>query len=289
MNRFLQALYTASMQTLRRAALLDTVLNEVPFILLDLESTGLDPDQDRICEVAVVRLQNGRSVHSLEALIQTSHPIAPDAYAVHKISAQMLRGAPTFAQLAPSLVETIGDGVLVAHNAAFDVCFLNAELVRAGRQPLNNVVIDTLGLARHFLNHDRYNLASLAQRLGVATPVHRAMSDVQALIALFQHLLMQLEPLGVETLADLVRAQGGLLPGDLEPVAHPLIHEALRYGRTLRIAYRTQGGDPIVRQILPIELQATGGLPRLVAFCYLRNARRTFYLDRMAEITWADE
>ena len=93
--------------------------------------------------------------------------------------------------------------------------------------------------------------------------------------------------LGVVTLADLVRAQRGLLPGQPEPEAPPLIAEALRNGTRLRIAYRTKGGEPTSREILPLEFQVDRGFPRLIAYCYLRNGQRTFYLDRIAEVAAA--
>ncbi len=272
-----------------RSALLGAPIMDVPFVLLDIESTGLKPEEDRICEIALMRWQHGQIVHTFEALVSSARPIAPDAYAVNGISADMLAGAPEFELIMAPLLDAIGDGVLVAHNAPFDVCFLNAELVRAGQRPLNNVVVDTLSLARHFLRRDRYNLGALAQHVGVARPQHRAMSDVEALLAVFAHLLRQLEPLGVETLEDLLRAQGGLLPGDLEPAADPMVLEALRQGRQLRIAYRTKGGDPILRTILPLELHMADGLPRVIAYCFLRNSQRTFYLDRIAEMMLVDE
>jgi DNA polymerase-3 subunit epsilon len=109
------------------------------------------------------------------------------------------------------------------------------------------------------------------------------MSDVIALTSLLDHLLGRLRMLGVTTLGDLMRAHRGLLPGEPEPEAPPLLADALRNGTRLRIVYRTRGADPIDREILPLELQTVGGLLRLMAFCYLRNGPRTFYLDRIDE------
>ncbi len=236
-----------------------------------------------------MRWYNGSVVGSFETLINPGRPMAEEAFAVTGITEEMLASAPIFKGVAPELLEAIDRGVIVAHNAPFDVCFLNTELLQAGFGPLHNVVVDTLALARAFLRQDRYNLGALAQGLGLERPSHRAMSDVQALIAVFDHLLRRLESLGVETLEDLVRAQRGILPGEPEPTADPLILDALRHGKRLRIAYRTNGGEPIMRDILPIELSMSNGLPRLVAYCFLRNAQRTFYLDRIAELLWAAE
>lgn len=272
-----------------REALLTSSLNTIPFVLFDLESTGLDPVDDRVCEVALARWQDGVVVETYEALINPRRPVTPDAFAVNGISDAMVKDAPSFRDTVPMLRRHFEDAVLVAHNAPFDICFINTELLRAGYGPLENPVVDTLSLARHFIVQPRYNLAALALRVGVPAPSHRAMSDVRALIAVFADLLERLQDLGVDTLEDLMRAQRGVLPGEPEPLNHPMILEALRRGRRLRIAYRTGGGEPVSREVLPLELHTANGLPRMVAFCFLRNDQRTFYVDRIAELRWADE
>lgn len=242
-----------------------------------------------MCEIALVHWRGGVQSELYETLINPGRPISADAFAVNNISPELLAHAPTFEAISETLLAHLDGTVLVAHNAPFDFSFLNTELIRLGKPALNNPLIDTLQLARTFLVHDRYNLAFLARALGVERPSHRAMSDVVALKALFVHLLDRLRMLGVSTLDDLLRAQRGLLPGDADPPAPKALLTALREGRQLRITYRTGGGDPIPRLILPLELQHNMGMPRLIAYCYLRNAQRTFYLDRIGELALADE
>lgn len=273
------------LQNSDRQTLLALPLNEVPFALLDVESTGLDAgSDDRVCEIALVRWQNGAILRRFETLINPGRAISPDAYAVNHIDATLLAEAPSFADVADVLERELADTVIVAHNVLFDLQFLDTELARLGRPPLRNIALDTLTLARCFLLHDRYSLDALSHDLGFDRPAHRAMSDVLALQALFEHLLQRLHMLGVATLGDLVRAQRGLLPGQPEPEAPPLLAEALRNGTRLRILYRTRGEKPVAREILPLELQVVGGFPRLIAYCYLRNGPRTFYLDRIEEL-----
>ena len=268
-----------------RQALLALPLNEVPFTLLDVESTGLEAGSgDRIVEIALVHWQNGETLGRFETLINPGRAISPDAYAVNHIDAEALSRAPSFADIAGVLERELAGTVIVAHNVPFDLHFLDSELARLGRPPLSNIALDTLTLARCFLLHDRYSLSALSHALDVERPAHRAMSDVLALQALFEHLLNRLHMLGVATLGDLVRAQRGLLPGEPEPEAPPLLTEALRNGTRLRIAYRTRGGEPVSREILPLELQVVRGQPRLIAYCYLRNGQRTFYLDRIDDL-----
>jgi DNA polymerase-3 subunit epsilon len=272
-----------------RTALLERPLDDVPFVIFDVESTGLEASAgDCIVEIALIRWHNRTVVRRYETLVNPGRPISPAAYAVNRIDARELAQAPTFAEIVPTLLAELDGAVLVAHNVPFDMHFLNTELSRVGKPPLPNLVLDTLTLSRCFLQHDRYSLTALSGALGFDRPSHRAMSDVLALQQLFDHLLNRLQTLGVSTLAELVRAQRGLLPGQPEPEAPPLIAEALRNGTRLRIAYRSRGEEPIWREILPLEFQTAREIPRLLAYCYLRNGQRTFYLDRIEEMLPTD-
>ena len=275
-------------ESLDRQGTLALPLKHIPFVLLDLETTGLDATAgDRICEIALLRWQNREIVGRFETLVNPDRDVSPGAHMVHGIGSDELDHAPLFADVADAFLREVEGAVIVAHNVPFDLHFVDSELARLDRPPLNNIPLDTLTLARCFLAHDRYNLGALSRDLGFDRPAHRAMSDVRALLALFEHLLNRLEMLGVQSLGDLVRAQRGLLPGAPEPEAPALIAEALRNGPRLRIAYRSRGGEAISREILPLEFQVARGLPRLMAYCYLRNGQRTFYLDRIAELAHA--
>lgn len=270
--------------------MLQLPLSDVPFVLFDVESTGLEPQRgDRICEIALIQWQGGAQQSAFETLVNPGRPISAGAFAVNNIAAHLLVKAPTFAQMSEELLRQIEGRVLVAHNAPFDFSFLNTELVALGKPALNNPLVDTLQLARTFLVHDRYNLAALSRAIGVERPSHRAMSDVVALKAVFAHLLERLRMLGVATLDDLLRAQRGLLPGEPEPSAPADLLTALREGRRLRITYHTGGGEAVSRMILPLELQHNTSYPRLIAYCYLRNGQRTFYLDRIGELALAED
>jgi len=257
-------------------------IEQVPFVLLDIESTGLAAAAgDRVCEIALVRWQGGEVVRRWETLVNPGRPVSSAAFAVNRIDAGSLARAPSFADIADRLLAELDGAVLVAHNIPFDLEFLDTELTRIGRPALTNPRLDTLTLARCFLMHDRYSLSALSRDLGFDRPAHRAMSDVLALISLFDHLLNRLRMVGVATLADLVRAHRGLLPGEPEPEAPPLLAEALLNGTRVSITYRGRSGETVARQILPLELHTYRGLQRLVAYCYLRSGQRTFYLDRI--------
>lgn len=264
---------------------LDQPIHTVPFVLFDLESTGLDAQAGhRICEIGAIRVQNQHVVAHLDQLVNPQRDIDQAAYAVNGISHAMVVSAPTFTDVLPRFLPMLEDAVLVAHNAYFDMGFLSTQLAELGLPPLLNPVIDTLALARRYINARRYNLTALATNLGERAPTHRAMSDVRALRVVFEHLLDVLYRKDVRTLDDLLRAQRGLLPGDEESHVSQQIWAATVAGEALLISYRTAGGDPIERRVLPMGVTIEGRRHLLHAFCYLRNAPRSFALDRLSII-----
>ncbi|MDB5641805.1 MAG: polymerase subunit epsilon [Hyphomicrobiales bacterium] len=120
-------------------------------IVLDTETTGLDPSTgDRIVEIACVEIVNtvptGETFH---VFIDPQRDMPEEAFRVHGLSTDFLRGKPLFDEIADAFMTFIGDAPLVIHNAEFDMRFINAELQRCKRAPLlMDRVIDTLGLAR---------------------------------------------------------------------------------------------------------------------------------------------
>jgi DNA polymerase-3 subunit epsilon len=253
-------------------------LDRLPFIFLDVETTGLAPQQGhRVCELAMLQVTGEQVDQEFESLIDPQRPLDPRAAAVHGISLEMLRGAPTFAAVADQVATMIEGSVLVAHNAPFDMAFLEHEFRLAHLPPPTTTVIDTLRLARRLLRRSSYSLGALSRDLHLELPAHRAMADVVALRGLFRYLLQRLAAMDIVTLDELLRFQRGLLPGQDEPAAPPLIARALHEGRPLRIIYRSRSsGGPIARVVQPRELMYEQRGMYLLAYCYLRNDQRTF-------------
>jgi DNA polymerase III epsilon subunit family exonuclease len=107
----------------------DRPLDEVSFALFDVETTGLSPAYGhRVCEIACLRLEAGREVGRIEALVDPGRPISLGAYRVNRIEAEMLAGEPAFEHVAGDVLDLMQDAVLVAHNAPFDLGFLATEL-----------------------------------------------------------------------------------------------------------------------------------------------------------------
>ncbi|MCA1493344.1 DNA polymerase III subunit epsilon [Sinorhizobium alkalisoli] len=139
-------------------------------IIFDTETTGLDNREDRVIEIGGVELENhfptGRSIHIY--INPGDRKVHPDALAVHGITDEFLRDKPPFADVVEEILEFFGDARWVAHNAAFDMGFVNAELERLGL-PLvaGDRVTDTLALARRKHPMGPNSLDALCRRYGI--------------------------------------------------------------------------------------------------------------------------
>lgn len=185
---------------------LGTPLIGTTFVVLDLETTGLSPDRDRITEIGAVKVRGGEVLGELASLVHPGRPIPAGVSAVTGITDAMVRGAPGIGALLPSLIEFLADGVLVAHNARFDVSFLRAAVAAHGTGPFDPVVLDTARLARRLLRDEVRNvrLATLAAHLASRVrPEHRALTDARATVDVLHGLIERAGSYGATTLEDL--------------------------------------------------------------------------------------
>jgi DNA polymerase III subunit epsilon len=130
---------------------LGTPLIDVTFVVLDLETTGLSPGADRITEVGAVKVRGGEVIGELQTLVHPGRPIPPAVTAVTGITDAMVRDAPRIEAVLPTVLRFLGDAVLVAHNASFDVSFLRAAVEAQGGRPFQPTVVDTARLARRLV------------------------------------------------------------------------------------------------------------------------------------------
>ena len=163
-------------------------------IVLDTETTGLDAaGDDRVIEIACVELVNQfpTKVH-YHCHIDPERHVPAEAFNVHGLSTEFLRGKPKFADIAPAFIEFIGDATLVIHNASFDIGFLNAELARLSLPPLSfDRVVDTLMLARRKHPGGPNSLDALCKRYAIDTSArvkHGALIDCELLASVYLEL-----------------------------------------------------------------------------------------------------
>ena len=186
---------------------LGTPLSEVAFCVLDLETTGVAPDTCEITEIGAIRYEGGVEVGRFDTLVNPRSAIPPTVTVMTGITQAMVIDAPLIEEALPSLLEFIGDAVIVGHNVRFDISFLNAASLRLGYGRLANPSADTLRLARRLLGSEvrSLKLSRLAAHLGSpVTPNHRAFADAHATAHVFWTLLERAGAIGVTHLDDLL-------------------------------------------------------------------------------------
>ena len=160
------------------------------FAVVDVETTGLSPANDRIIEIGVVTLDaRGEFEGEWSSLINPHRPVT--AQFVHGISDDDVATAPSFSSLLPSVAALLEDRAVVAHNAAFDVGFLNAELALLDMAPVDTVchaICDTLRMAKELYPGKKNNLNALCERYGVDNShrtLHGALLDAEILAEVY--------------------------------------------------------------------------------------------------------
>jgi DNA polymerase III subunit epsilon len=196
-------------------------------IVLDTETTGLDPFQGhRLVEVGCIELVNripsGQTFHRY---LNPERDMPAEAFAVHGLSVEFLKDKPFFNEVADDLVAFIGDAPLVAHNAMFDLGFLNAELERAGKSLIGRErLVDTLLLARRKHPGGSNRLDDLCARYGIDNSrrtKHGALLDAEILAEVYVELIgaRQAQLILVEAGTGAAAAHAGAIVIRVRPVA----------------------------------------------------------------------
>ncbi len=182
-------------------------LFEVPFCVLDIETTGGSPTDCGITEIGAVRYRGGTLESSFHTMVNPGHEIPPFISVLTGITHAMVVEAPPIEQAFPSLLEFVGDAIVVGHNVRFDLSFLNAAAERLGYGRMANRSIDTVALARRLLRSEVRNL-KLSTLAGYfrspVQPSHRALDDAKATAHVLWGLLERAGTLGVTHLEDLL-------------------------------------------------------------------------------------
>jgi DNA polymerase-3 subunit epsilon len=182
-------------------------LYDVTFCVIDLETTGASPETCSITEVGAVKLRGGECLGTFQTLVSPGCSIPRAITVLTGITDTMVDPAPSIDGVLPTLLEFIGDAVIVGHNVRFDVSFLDAALVRSERPRLASSIIDTCALARRLVREEvpDCRLGTLADRFRLAhRPTHRALDDALATGDLLHTLLERAAAYGVLGLDDLI-------------------------------------------------------------------------------------
>lgn len=254
-----------------------TPLIAIDAVVLDTETTGLDPHNARIVEVAAVRLAGGRldTAASFRRLVAPGEPVPAASAAIHGIDDAALADAPAFGAIWPELLAFIGDAVVIGHTIGFDLAVLRGECRRAGLDWPRLRILDTRLLAQVVQpNLAGFSLESLASWLGVeAEPRHAALGDALTTARIFAALVPKLRDRNIRTLAEAETACRALTDvleaqhraGFIEPVAAPERERGL--GRIDSYPYRHRVRELMTSPPLVIapETRLVDALHRMIA------------------------
>ena len=177
---------------------------DTEYCVFDLETTGISANNEKITEIGAMKIKNGEVIDTFECFVNPEKPIPERVVEITHITNDMVKDAETIDTVLPKFLDFIGDSVLVAHNAEFDVGFIrhNASIQQLR---FDNTYIDTLKLAKDlFPDYKKYKLGIIADKLGIRVDVaHRALDDVKTLVQVFEVMLKMLKEKGVKTLKDI--------------------------------------------------------------------------------------
>ena len=193
-----------------------TPLVDATFVVVDLETTGGSAKESAITEIGAVKVRGGETIGEFQTLVNPGVGIPPTITLLTGITNAMVLTAPRISTVLPAFLEFVGDAVLVAHNARFDVGFLKANAARLDLPWPRPRVVDTLALARRVVTRDEapnHKLGTLAALFGAAvTPDHRALTDARATVDVLHALFARMSSLGLTHVEDLATASDPVPP-----------------------------------------------------------------------------
>lgn len=188
----------------------EKTLLEETYVVFDLETTGLYPNSgDTIIEIGAVKIKNGTIIDRYDELIKPDKILSEEIIGITGINNEMLKGKRNEEEGVKSFMEWVGDAPMVAHNAKFDISFIELAYTKYNFGIFKNTVIDTLGLSRYLESKERYhNLATLVKRYEIPwdeNKHHRADYDSEGTALIFTKMIKKLMLNNFKTLKDLYK------------------------------------------------------------------------------------
>lgn len=296
---------TADQYTLDMSPEKANALSDCVFVAFDTETTGLSPLNCELVELSGVKFRGcGTEISTFSELINPMQPIPARVTAVHGITDAMVANSPTYKEVVPQFFKWLDEPtpsgsvagspqkpVLMAHNANFDIGFLDISIAKLNLPVPENRIIDTLSLSRKVLKDSpNHQLRTLTQHLGVSTDsYHRALDDSQHVRHVFMKLVERIVDCTIDLLLNMagkLRFSNGASFDDrralLErPVFH-CIQEALDDDRSVMLQYSS--ATESTRVVTPRSVLFSRGTYYLQAFCHLTGGERTFRLDKISRM-----
>lgn len=177
---------------------------DTTYCVLDLETTGFSAVTEKITEIGIMKLKNGEVIDKFSCFVNPEKHIPQRVSEVTNITDEMVQNAETIDKVFPKMLEFLGDSVIVAHNAGFDVGFLKQNAKNLGYN-FEYTYLDTLSLAKDlFPEYKKYKLGKIAENLGIKVEVaHRALDDVDTTVKVFNVMLDMLKKRGAKKIVDI--------------------------------------------------------------------------------------
>ncbi len=211
------------------------------YIVLDLETTGLDPSFDEIIEIAAIRFANGEKVAEFTTLVKPDKKIDEYITQLTGITNLMVKNAPKIDKVLPELMNFLSDSVIIAHNANFDINFLYDNSIFCMNKPFPNDFIDTMRISRRLFKDIRHRLVDLANEFEISVDVqHRATADCEITQKVYEYMRNHCNENGIDLTAYLKLSHGksfdlaDFKPGTEEiDSTHPIYGMAVCFTGTL--------------------------------------------------------
>lgn len=177
---------------------------DTTYCVLDLETTGFSPVTEKITEIGIMKIKDGKVLEEFSCFVNPEKPIPQRVVEVTNITDDMVKDAETIEKVFPKMLKFIEGTVLVAHNAEFDIGFLKHNAKALGYD-FDFTYLDTLSLAKElFPDYKTYKLGKIAKNLGIKVEVaHRALDDVDTTVKVFNVMIKELKDRGAKTIDDI--------------------------------------------------------------------------------------
>ncbi|ACB08716.1 DNA polymerase III subunit alpha [Thermotoga sp. RQ2] len=182
----------------------DSSFENATFVVLDFETTGLDPQVDEIIEIGAVKIQDGQIVDEYHTLIKPSREISRRSSEITGITQEMLENKRSIEEVLPEFLGFLENSIIVAHNANFDYRFLRLWIKKVMGLDWERPYIDTLALAKSLLKMRSYSLDSVVEKLGLGPfRHHRALDDARVTAQVFLRFVEMMKKIGITKLSEI--------------------------------------------------------------------------------------
>lgn len=269
---------------------LDSPIYDFPIVAVDLETTGAFPVGDEICEIAMIRYENGKVVEEFQSLIKPEQKIPEKTIKIHGITNEMVENSPSISDVIHHCKDLLKDGIFVAHHAPFDLGFMSYEFEKAGIDlPVMPALCSSL-LSRHiFPESKNHRLQTLIRFFELEQgTAHRALDDTIACLEVTKRCI---EKLGEPSLKKLISVQTKNLQWNnfsIEQIrkkeAQSYLVEAIEQKKNVKIDYKKGNGIGPSRRLTPIGIVRNPDGDYLMAHCLRDNKDKRFYMNKIVQV-----